>query len=171
MHRVLIVTGSDSDLPVVSDACLVLDDFKVGYDVRVLSAHRAPEEVAELARGARAQGYGVVIAAAGLAAHLPGVVAAHTTLPVIGVPIKSGALAGADALYSIVQMPPGVPVACVAIDGARNAALLAVQILSLSAQNLATALLEFKQTMKAGVLAKDERVRKEGVRAYLGSKK
>ncbi len=171
MHKVLIVTGSDSDLPVIQEACSILEEFGVDYSVRVLSAHRAPDYVAELAKCARENGFGVIIAAAGLAAHLPGVVAAHTTLPVIGLPIKSGALAGQDALYSIVQMPPGVPVGCVGINAARNAGLLAVQILSVSDSSLAEAFCEFKRAMQDGVLRKDARVQKTGVKGYLEASK
>lgn len=170
-YKVALVVGSDSDLPVVLDAFSVFDEFGIAYEARVLSAHRAPIEVAEFARSARDKGFGVIIAAAGLAAHLPGVIAAHTTLPVIGLPIKAGALAGQDALYSIVQMPPGVPVASVGIDNARNAALLAVQILAVADPALESKLFNYKTRMRDSVLARDATVREKGVKGYLESKK
>src|SRR5437867_551654 len=129
---VLILMGSDSDLPVMREAKVVLDELGVGSELRVLSAHRTPERTREVIRGAEAAGVKVIIAGAGGAAHLAGAAAAQTTLPVIGVPLASGALNGLDALYSTVQMPPGVPVATVAIGGARNAGILAAQILALS---------------------------------------
>lgn len=154
--------GSDSDLPVVRQALDLLDEFGVGYEARILSAHRAPEAVAEWARSLQARGVSAVIAAAGGAAHLPGVVAAHTPLPVIGLPIKGKALDGMDALLAIVQMPPGVPVATVAIDGARNAALLAVQILAVADRDLARRLDEFRARQTAAVLEKDARLRNQG---------
>ena len=145
-----IVMGSESDMPVMSKAGDVLDRFGVAYDIEVMSAHRSPQRVADFARGARSRGLAVIIAGAGLAAHLPGVVAAHTTLPVIGVPLLGDALGGADALYSCVQMPPGVPVATVAIGGARNAAVLAVQILARGDGRLETALEDLKRDMASG---------------------
>ena len=130
-RKVLVVMGSDSDYPVMEACFKTLRDFGVTFDATVCSAHRTPDRAAELAKSAADEGYGVIIAAAGLAAHLPGVLAAMTILPVIGVPIHGGALNGLDALYAIVQMPSGIPVATVAIDGAANAAILAVQMLSL----------------------------------------
>lgn len=150
MATVGIVMGSQSDMAVMEKAGEVLKRFGVDYEIEVMSAHRQPERVSEYARGAKQRGLKVVIAGAGLAAHLPGVVAAHTTLPVIGVPLYQEGLAGADALYSCVQMPPGVPVATVAIGGAKNAAVLAVQILALSDERLAEALEVFKQDLAAG---------------------
>ncbi len=153
--RVLVVMGSDSDFPVMEACFKTLRDFGVSFDATVCSAHRTPERAAELAKGATAQGYGVIIAAAGLAAHLPGVLAAFTTLPVIGVPIKGGALNGQDALYAIVQMPAGIPVATVAIDGAANAAILAVQILSLGDPALVTRLDAHKVALAEAVAARD----------------
>ena len=132
--RVLIVAGSESDLAVVEKAEKVLDEAGVGYDVEVASAHRTPERVAELARGAEAAGYGVLIAAAGLAAALPGVVAAHTRLPVVGLPVGAGPLKGVDALLAIAMMPPGVPVAAVGIDNGANAAHLALRIMGRTAR-------------------------------------
>jgi phosphoribosylaminoimidazole carboxylase PurE protein len=129
MPEVLIIAGSESDRPIVEKATRVLDEAGVGYDFEVASAHRNPDRVAELARGAAGKGYRVVIAAAGLAAALPGVVAAHCPLPVIGLPIGAGPLRGVDALLAIVQLPPGVPVATVGIDNGQNAAWLALRIL------------------------------------------
>ncbi|NLI29776.1 MAG: 5-(carboxyamino)imidazole ribonucleotide mutase [Nitrospiraceae bacterium] len=129
--QVLILMGSDSDLPVMEKAAEVLQEMGVAYQMDISSAHRLPDKTAEYAKNARERGIEVIIAGAGMAAHLAGVIAAHTTLPVIGVPLKSGALAGMDALYSTVQMPPGIPVATVAIDGAKNAAYLACSILSI----------------------------------------
>lgn len=130
MKRVLIILGSKSDEQICQAAKELLTSFGVEYDFQVSSAHRNPERTMQLAKNADAEGIEVIIAAAGMAAHLPGVIAAHTVLPVIGLPIASGALNGVDALYSIVQMPPGVPVACVGINNSRNAALLAIQILA-----------------------------------------
>ena len=127
-----MIMGSSSDEPAMQKGCAVLDELQIPYDITVCSAHRNPARTAEYARTAKARGLKVIIAGAGLAAALPGVIAAHTTLPVIGVPCASGALNGIDALYAIVQMPPGVPVATVGIDNARNAAVLAAQILALS---------------------------------------
>lgn len=127
-----IIMGSSSDEPTMQKGCAILDELQIPYDITVCSAHRNPDRTAEYARTAKARGLKVIIAGAGLAAALPGVIAAHTTLPVIGVPCASGVLNGVDALYAIVQMPPGVPVATVGIDNARNAAVLAAQMLALS---------------------------------------
>lgn len=140
-----IIMGSASDEPTMKKACAILDELKVSYDMTVCSAHRNPDRTAEYARTAKDRGLKVIIAGAGLAAALPGVIAAHTTLPVIGVPCASGALNGVDALYAIVQMPPGVPVACVGIDNARNAAVLAAQILALSDDALHQRLAAYKK--------------------------
>lgn len=158
MKRVGIVMGSDSDLPVVEKAFAVLDMYGVGYDVRVLSAHRTPEAASEFARNARDNGIGVIIAAAGKAAHLAGAMAANTTLPVIGIPVKSSTLDGLDALLSTVQMPQGMPVATVAIDGAANAALLAIQMLAIEDGELALKLSEQRDLGKEKVLSKDAEV-------------
>lgn len=158
MKKVGVVMGSDSDFPVVKSAVSFLKQWGVPVEVRVLSAHRTPAEACEFSAGAREEGFGVLIAAAGKAAHLAGVLAAHTTLPVIGVPVKSSAFDGLDALLSTVQMPKGIPVATVAVDGADNAAILAVQILSLSDGALADRLEEMKKEMAAGVLEKDRRL-------------
>lgn len=153
--RVAIVMGSDSDLPVVKPAIAMLDKLGVSWEARVMSAHRTPKAACEFAETAREQGFGVIIGAAGKAAHLAGVLAAHTTLPVIGIPVKSSTLDGLDALLSTVQMPAGIPVATVAIDGAQNAALLAAQMLALSDQQLADRLAAFKREMAEAVAEKD----------------
>lgn len=158
MEKVLIIMGSDSDLPKMESCLKELENFGVEFEARVCSAHRTPELAVELASEAETNGFGVIIAAAGLAAHLPGVLAAHTVLPVIGVPVEGGAMKGLDALYAIVQMPGGVPVATVAINGARNAAILAVQILSRGNEELREKLREFKLTMRDEVMAKDRRL-------------
>jgi 5-(carboxyamino)imidazole ribonucleotide mutase len=140
-----ILMGSESDLPVMEKAMEVLKEMGVPYEVEISSAHRLPEKTANYARQARKRGIEVLIAGAGLAAHLAGALASHTTLPVIGVPIKSGALEGVDALYSTVQMPPGVPVATVGIDGAKNGAYLACEILSIKYPEIATRLEDFRR--------------------------
>jgi len=153
--QVAVVMGSDSDLPVVTAALEQLKEFGIGYEARVISAHRTPMKAESFARDAEGNGIRVIIAAAGKAAHLGGVIAAYTTLPVIGLPIKSSTLDGLDSLLSIVQMPPGIPVATVAIDGAQNAAILAAQILALSDPALAKKLKAHKTAMAEKVLAKD----------------
>lgn len=155
--RVLLIMGSDSDLPVMEEAAAVLDSFGVGYEIRISSAHRCPERTVEIASGAAARGIEVVIAGAGMAAHLAGVVAASTALPVIGVPMPGGALNGVDALYSTVQMPGGIPVATMAIGkaGAKNAGIFAVQILSLQDGTLREALGAYRAKMSEEVAAKD----------------
>lgn len=149
--QVGIIMGSDSDLPVMEKAQAVLDRFGVSHEIEVMSAHRKPARVAEYATSAADRGLKVIIAGAGLAAHLPGVVAAHTTLPVIGVPLFQEGLAGADALYSCVQMPPGVPVATVAIGGAKNAAVLATQIIATGDEDLSKKLQEYKRELSEGL--------------------
>jgi phosphoribosylaminoimidazole carboxylase PurE protein len=158
-----IVMGSDSDLPVMAEAAETLKKFGVPFEVRVSSAHRAPARTAEYARTARKRGLKAIIIAAGGAAHLGGVIAAETTLPVIGVPIASTPLGGLDALLAIVQMPPGIPVACTSIGkwGAVNAAILAVQILAASDEALEKKLAEYKQQLAQSVEEKDEKVRRE----------
>ena len=155
MRKVGIIMGSDSDLPVVEKAIQTLQDYGVPLEVHVFSAHRTPEQVREFALGARAAGFGVLIAAAGKAAHLAGSIAANTTLPVIGIPIKSSTLDGIDALLSTVQMPSGIPVATVAIDGAVNAALLSIQILAVEDAALAEALRQSRAAAAQKVLEKD----------------
>ena len=157
----MVVMGSDSDLPALEPCMETLKRFSVPFSVRVCSAHRTPHVAEELSRTAREQGFGCIIAAAGKAAHLAGVMAAGTTLPVIGIPIKSSTLDGLDSLLSTVQMPSGVPVATVAIGGAENAALLAVQILALADGGLAEALLQHKKEMAEKVMKKDEKVQKQ----------
>lgn len=132
MNKVAIVMGSQSDAPIAQKAEIALKEFNVAFETLIMSAHRTPNKVRKFALQAQEKGFGVIIAIAGLAAHLPGVIASFTTLPVIGVPVEAGPLAGQDALFSIVQMPPGIPVACVGIGNARNAALLAVQILAVA---------------------------------------
>ncbi len=158
MKKVAIIMGSDSDLPVVEKALEPLKEYGVPYEMHVFSAHRTPEQARAFALSARDNGFGVILCAAGKAAHLAGAFAANTTLPVIGIPIKSSTLDGLDALLSTVQMPSGVPVATVAIDGAHNAALLAVQILSVSDETLARKLDAAKAAAAEKVLAKDKAV-------------
>ena len=158
MRKVIIVMGSDSDLPVMEGAVKILREFEVPFEVRICSAHRTPAAAEELSRTAREKGAGVIIAAAGKAAHLAGVIAASTTLPVIGVPIKSSTMDGLDSLLSTVQMPSGVPVATVAIDGAQNAGLLAVQMLAIEDAGLAEKLADYKVAMAEKVAAKDAKV-------------
>lgn len=159
--KAAIIMGSDSDLPTVSKAVKILKEFKVDFEIRVLSAHRTPDATAEYAKEAEDTGIEVIIAAAGKAAHLPGVIAAYTTLPVIGIPIKSSALDGMDALLSIVQMSPGIPVATVGIDGAQNAGLLAIEILSVKYDYLKEALKLYRVNMQEEVAKKDLKVRNE----------
>lgn len=158
MKKVGIIMGSDSDLPVVKKAIDTLRDFDVPFEVHVYSAHRTPNEARDFAVNARANGFGAIIAAAGMAAHLAGAIAAGTTLPVIGIPIKSAQLGGIDALLSTVQMPSGIPVATVAIDGASNAALLAIQILAVEDVSLAAKLDAKRAADAAKVLKKNEDV-------------
>ena len=158
MKKVGVIMGSDSDLPVVEKAMDKLKEYGVPYEVQVYSAHRTPEEAASFASSAEEKGFGVIIAAAGKAAHLAGVLAAHTVLPVIGIPVKSSTLDGLDSLLSTVQMPSGIPVATVAVDGAENAAILAAQMLALSDGGLNAALHEMKRTMAEGVREKDRKL-------------
>ena len=148
--------GSDSDFPTVSPAIKRLKSFGIPVEVRVMSAHRTPDAAAEFSKNAKAEGFGVIIAAVGKAAHLGGVLAAYTTLPVIGIPVKSSTLDGLDALLSTVQMPSGIPVATVAIDGADNAAILAAQMLALSDDSIAAQLEQMKVDMEKGVAKKNE---------------
>jgi len=158
MKKVAIIMGSDSDLPTVEKAIDTLREFSVPFEVHVLSAHRTPEQARAFSLGARENNFGAIIAAAGKAAHLAGAVAANTTLPVIGLPIKSSTLDGLDALLSTVQMPSGIPVATVAIDGAQNAALLAMQIIAVSDAQLAKTLDEQRAAASAKVLSKNAEV-------------
>lgn len=158
MKKVGIIMGSDSDLPVVEKAVNTLKEYNVPFEVHVYSAHRTPNEAKEFAQNARSNGFGAIIAAAGMAAHLAGAIAANTTLPVIGIPVKGGVLDGMDALLSTLQMPSGMPVATVAVNGAVNAALLAVQILAVEDTSLAQKLDEARKAGAEKVLAKNSAV-------------
>lgn len=153
--KVSIIMGSTSDLPVMEKAAKVLNDFKIPFEINALSAHRTPDEVEKFAKSARKNGIEVIIAGAGMAAHLPGVIAAMTTVPVIGVPINAS-LNGLDSLLAIVQMPPGIPVATVGIDGAQNAGILAVQILATADEKLKKALDDFKKELKSKIVKANE---------------
>jgi 5-(carboxyamino)imidazole ribonucleotide mutase len=148
---VSVIMGSTSDMPVMEKACKFLDDMQIPFEVNALSAHRTPDAVEEFAREAKGRGIKVIIAGAGMAAALPGVIAASTTLPVIGVPIK-GMLDGLDAMLSIIQMPPGIPVATVAINGALNAAILALQILSTADDELKKKMIDYKESLKEKIV-------------------
>ena len=161
MKKVGIIMGSDSDLPVVKKAIETLKDLEIPYEVHVYSAHRTPVEARDFAINARANNFGAIIAAAGKAAHLAGAIAANTTLPVIGIPIKASTLDGLDALLSTVQMPGGIPVATVAIDGAQNAALLAAQILAVSDEEIAAKLDAQRKSASEAVLEKNKQVEAE----------
>lgn len=161
MKKVAVIMGSASDLPVVRKAADTLASFGVPAEVHVFSAHRTPDQAKEFARGARENGFGAVIAAAGMAAHLAGAIAANTTLPVIGIPVKSNTMDGVDALLSTVQMPSGIPVATVAVDGAVNAALLSIQILAVSDEALARKLADKRQADAEKVLAANAQVEAE----------
>lgn len=156
MKKVAIIMGSDSDFPIVSKAVKKLQEFGVEYEVHVMSAHRTPDAAIEFSANAVKNGFGVIIAAAGMAAHLAGVLAAKTILPVIGIPCKSAQLDGMDALLATVMMPTGIPVATVAVDGAANAAILAVEMLALSDEALAQKLIDMKDEMEKGVAEKDK---------------
>lgn len=158
MKKVAVIMGSDSDLSVVEKGITELKKYGVPVEVHVFSAHRTPEEALTFAKSAEENGFGVIISAAGKAAHLGGVIAANTVLPVIGVPIKASALEGMDALLSTVQMPPGIPVASVAIDGAKNAAILAVEILATGDEELRKKLWEERRKAHDSVLEKDKAV-------------
>lgn len=165
-----IVMGSDSDLPVMKGAADVLKQFGIESEVVISSAHRVPDKTAQYAKTAEERGLEVIIAAAGMAAHLPGVIAAFTTLPVIGVPIQSGALAGTDALYAIVQMPPGIPVATMAINGAKNAGIFAAQILSVKYPEIRERLKMYKQQLADEVNTKADKLNRLGIEGYLSEK-
>ncbi len=158
MKKIGIIMGSDSDLPVVEKAINTLDTYGVPYEVHVFSAHRTPDEAADFAMNARQNGFGAIIAAAGKAAHLAGALAARTTLPVVGIPVKSSNLDGVDALLSTVQMPSGIPVATVAIDGAVNAALLCIEMLSVSDEVLAEKLNNARKEATETVLSKNKAI-------------
>lgn len=161
MKKIAIIMGSDSDLPIVKKAIDMLEQFAVPYEVHVFSAHRTPEESAAFSKSARANGFGAIIAAAGMAAHLAGAIAANTTLPVIGIPVSSANLGGIDALLSTVQMPTGIPVATVAVNGAANAALLCIEILAVEDKELADKLLAKRKADYETVLSKNAKVEEE----------
>jgi len=165
--KVGIIMGSDSDLPVMKEAADFLDEMEIPYELTIVSAHRTPKRLYEYAETAVKRGLSVIIAGAGGSAHLPGMVASITTLPVIGVPIKTKALDGIDSLYSIVQMPAGIPVATVAINGVKNAGILAASILSISNNNLAKKLSNYKENLSKIVTKKAEKLEEEGHAAYL----
>lgn len=167
MAKVGILMGSDSDLPVMKKAADMLEKFGVDYEMTIISAHRMPDIFVNYASGAEERGVEVIIAGAGGAAHLPGMCAALFDLPVIGIPIHTKSLGGVDSLYSIVQMPSGIPVATVAIDGAANAAILAAKILAVSDKELRGRLKEYKKEMKEGVLAKAGKLEKLGYEKYI----
>lgn len=167
---VAILMGSDSDLKAMSKAAEVLEEFKVPYEITVLSAHRTPEAAHKFASTAAKKGFKVIIAGAGGAAHLAGVMAANSTLPVIGVPVDSSPLDGLDSLLATVQMPPGIPVATVGVDSAKNAGLLAVEILGTSDKKVAQKLIQYKKTMAKKNLAKGAKLKKLGFKKYLANK-
>lgn len=167
MAKVGILMGSDSDLPIMSKAAKMLEDFGIEYEMNVISAHREPDVFVEYAKTAEERGIDIIIAGAGGAAHLPGMCAAIFPLPVIGVPIHTKSVGGVDSLYSIVQMPSGIPVATVAIDGAANAAILAAKMLSISDKELRAKLADYKEGLKNQVMAKDTKLGKLGYEAYL----
>src|SRR3989344_3335323 len=170
MSLVSILMGSDSDLPVMQEAANVLEELGISPDVHVLSAHRTPGAVVEYVENAEKAGTKVFICGAGGAAHLAGVVAAHTSLPVIGVPIANKATAGIDALFSTVQMPPGIPVATVAIGGAKNAGILAAQIIGAGDSNVLQNVRTFKEKMAKDIAAKDSELQEKGFKKYLEDK-
>ncbi len=170
MPEVGIIMGSDSDLVIMKEAGDVLQEFGVEFEFTICSAHRLPAETAEYAVTAVERGINVIIAGAGGAAHLPGVIAAYTILPVIGVPIKTSTFSGVDSLYSIVQMPRGIPVATVAINGSTNAALLALEILALNDDKICKRLIEYRKKMAGDVVNKDRKLKEIGASAYLADK-
>lgn len=167
MKDVLIIMGSDSDLPVMKEAAVILDKMGIGYDLTIVSAHRTPKRMYEVASEARTKGYKCIIAGAGGAAHLPGMTASITELPVIGVPVKSSNLSGVDSLYSIVQMPPGIPVATMAIDGAGNAGLYAAKIVAQSRPELWNEITKFMKGLESMVLDKASDLESKGYQKYL----
>ena len=169
--KVGIIMGSDSDLPVMKEAAEFLDMIGISYEITVVSAHRTPKRMYEYAESAIDRGLSVIIAGAGGSAHLPGMVASITTLPVIGVPIKSRSLDGVDSLYSIVQMPPGIPVATVAVNGAKNAGILAASILSVGNKEIAEKLKKYKSELNDMIIKKAEELEEVGYEAYLNKLK
>lgn len=164
---VSIIMGSDSDLSVMQDAASILEDFHIPFEILIISAHRTPDRIYTFAKTAESRGIKVIIAGAGGSAHLPGVTASLTTLPVIGVPIHTKTLQGIDSLYSIVQMPAGIPVATVAINGAKNAGLLAVKILAAFDRAMHKKLLDYTKSVETAVLSKDKKLQKVGYKKYL----
>lgn len=171
MPKVSIIMGSDSDLKVMSKAADVLEELGIDYEMTIISAHREPDVFFEYAKTAEDKGIKVIIAGAGMAAHLPGMCAAIFPMPVIGVPMHTTSLGGRDSLYSIVQMPSGIPVATVAINGGQNAGILAAKILAVSDSELLAKLKDYKENLKDGVVAKDARLKEIGYKAYLEEKK
>ena len=169
--RVGIVMGSDSDMPVMAKAADVLEELGIPYEMTIISAHREPDVFFEYAKSAESRGFKVIIAGAGMAAHLPGMCAAIFPMPVIGSPMHTTSLGGKDSLYSIVQMPSGIPVATVAINGGANAGLLAAKILATSDEGLLKKLKAYSEKLKNQVAAKDEKLKEEGYQAYLASMK
>ena len=167
LKQVAVVMGSDSDLKTLQPAVEVLEQFGITNEVRILSAHRTPKEMMDFAQMAESNGYGVIIAGAGGAAHLPGMIASLTTLPVIGVPVKSKALSGIDSMYSILQMPSGIPVATVAIEGGINAGLLATQILAINNNELTNKLKNYRAELHDNVVKKDHTLQDMGAKEYL----
>ena len=167
MAKVGIVMGSDSDMPVMAKAADILEQLGISYEMTIISAHREPDVFFEYAKTAEEKGFKVIIAGAGMAAHLPGMCAAIFPMPVIGIPMHTTSLGGRDSLYSIVQMPSGIPVATVAIDGAANAAILAAKMLSISDKDLRGKLKDYKKEMKDGVMAKAEKLDKLGYDKYI----
>ncbi|MBO8158298.1 5-(carboxyamino)imidazole ribonucleotide mutase [Thermosyntropha sp.] len=170
MPKVGIIMGSDSDLPVMKEAADILEKLGIEYEFKVCSAHRLPKETAEYAERAEERGFDVIIAGAGGAAHLPGVIAAYTVLPVIGVPIKTSTLSGVDSLYSIVQMPRGIPVATVAINGSANAAILAAEIIGVNDEKIRQNIKNYRRKMAEEVKDKDTKLQELGATAYLEQK-
>lgn len=168
---VAIIAASDSDLPVISEAAKTLEEFGIAYELTISSAHRSPQRTVSFVEKFHKNGGKIVIAAASLAAHLAGAVAAHFPLPVIGIPLKSGALSGFDSLYATVQMPPGVPVATVAVDGAKNAGILAVQMLAIHNKKLEKKLVAYKQQLAEGVEQKAKKLARVGWKNYSSEKK
>ena len=167
MAKVGIVMGSDSDMPVMAQAAQVLDELGIDYEMRIISAHRDPEKFFKYASEAEERGYKVIIAGAGKAAHLPGMCAAIFPMPVIGIPMKTSDLGGVDSLYSIVQMPGGIPVATVAINGGKNAGILAAKMLSMSDDALLSKLKDYSKKMADDVAAKDEKLQSDGYEAFI----
>ena len=167
MAKVAIIMGSESDLPVMQEAARMLENFDISFDLTIVSAHRTPDRLVEFSKKAHEKGYKVIIAGAGGAAHLPGMVASFTHLPVVGVPVKSSNMNGLDSLYSIVQMPPGVPVGTMAINGSKNAGLYAVQILAAQDEQIAQKLIDYKKRISEEVIEKAAKLEKIGYEDYL----